>query len=103
MESVDSAGTICIRHKLVDVTPPGLLRVVACRRLESCQDGREKRRGRRRRAGLQQVVSLLLGQTERTRDLVTNTSVQFRRETVRRDLPGRAVVDVQLSSAVDVN
>lgn len=65
VESVDSAGSIWVSHKLVDVAPPGLLCVVTYRRLESCQDGRKKGRGRWGRTGLQQVVSLLLGQTER--------------------------------------
>lgn len=65
VESIDSAGSIWVSHELVDVAPPGLLCVVAYRRLESCQDGREKGRGRWGRTGLKRVVSLLLGQTER--------------------------------------
>lgn len=70
MESVDSTGSIWVSHKLVDVAPPGLLCIVAYRRLESCQDGRKKGRGRWGRTGLKQVVSLLLGQTERNETIL---------------------------------
>lgn len=42
MEGVDGAGSIRVRHQLVDVTPPGLLGVVAHRWLEGCQDGGEE-------------------------------------------------------------
>lgn len=52
---------------------------------------------------LKQVVSLLLGQTVRTQDLVTNISVCFQWEKICHDLPGHGVVDGKLSPAVHVN
>lgn len=42
MESVDCAGSVGVGHKLVDVTSPSLLCIVAHCWLESCQDGGEE-------------------------------------------------------------
>lgn len=82
MESVDCAGAIRVRNKLVDVASPRLLRVVAHCWLESCQDGGEEGWRRRRGTGLQHVVSLLLSETERMKKatLLTLSTVTCYRE-----------------------
>lgn len=65
VEGVDGAGAVRVAHQLVEVGAPGLLGVVARRRLECRQDGGEEGRGWRRRARARarvhrDVISLLL-------------------------------------------
>ena len=63
MEGVDCTGAIRVRHQLVDVAAPSLLRVITHDWLEGSEDGREERGWRRGRTTLQRLLSLLLAQT----------------------------------------
>ena len=59
VEGVDGARAVRVRHQLADVATPRLLGVVAHRRLERRQDGREERGGGRREAQVLQVVHVV--------------------------------------------
>lgn len=47
MKCIDSTRSICIWQHLIDVAAPGLLLIIICHWLESCQYGRKKWRRRR--------------------------------------------------------
>ena len=60
MKRVDCTGSIRVGYKLVDVSPPSLLCIIAHCWLECSEDGGEEGGWWGGRSGLQHVVSLLL-------------------------------------------
>lgn len=81
VESEDGAGAVRVGQQLADVAAPGFLLVLAGRRLEGGDDGRQEWRRQRRRLHFWRTILLFLVLTvntdHRDRDAVLGEQTQF--------------------------